>query len=152
MFITLISTVLTTILSWGPDALKYFQDKRDKEHELAIMQMQMQQAAQGQAARLEEINAQADIAEMYAVGARVGEAETRWVKDFNAIIRPFLAMAFFLLYASVKFIQIYTFTDTGLPWQSIAAVVWNIEDQAIFSSVIGFYFGGRLMSRMRQGK
>lgn len=137
--ITLLGSLLGFLSAAFPDFLAIFKDRRDKAHELQIMQLQMKQQAEGHAQRLEEINAAADIAEAKAL-YRTYSTGVRWVDALNGTVRPVLAYSFFALYAYMKFCQAI---DT--PWQ-----MWTEEDQAIFAGIISFYFGQRAMNKARK--
>lgn len=99
--ITLLGSLLGFISSAFPDLLKIWRDAADRKHELAILQMQMEQQRQGHTNRLEEINVQADIAESRAL-YKTYHTGIKWVDALNGTVRPVIAYAFFLLYASVN--------------------------------------------------
>lgn len=140
--ITLLGSLLGFLSAAFPDFLKLWRDAADRKHELTILQMQMEQQAQGHINRLEEINVQADIAESRAL-YRTYSTGIRWVDALNGTVRPVIAYSFFILYAVVKIMQF----SADLPW-----LIWTQEDQAIFAGIISFYFGQRAMSKLRQGK
>lgn len=140
--ITLIGALLGFISSAFPDLLKFWRDAADRKHELAILQMQMEQQRQGHTNRLEEINVQADIAESRAL-YKTYHTGIKWVDALNGTVRPVIAYSFFILYAVVKIMQF----SADLPW-----LLWTAEDQAIFAGIISFYFGQRAMSKLRQGR
>jgi hypothetical protein len=140
--ITLLGSLLGFIGAAFPDILKLFKDSADRKHELAILQMQIEQQKQGHANRLEEIYVEADIAESRAL-YKTYTTGIRWVDALNGTVRPVVAYCFFLLYATVKFMHY----SADLPW-----LLWTEEDQAIFSGIISFYFGQRAMSKVRGGK
>ena len=140
--ITLLGSLLGFISAAFPDLLKIWRDAADRKHELAILQMQMEQQKQGHTNRLEEINVQADIAESRAL-YKTYNTGIRWVDALNGTVRPVIAYSFFILYAAVKMMQF----SADLPW-----LLWAEEDQAIFAGIISFYFGQRAMSKLRQGR
>ena len=140
--ITLLGALLGFISSAFPDLLKIWRDAADRKHELAILQMQMEQQRQGHTNRLEEINVQADIAESRAL-YKTYNTGIRWVDALNGTVRPVIAYSFVILYAVVKVMQF----SADLPW-----LLWTAEDQAIFAGIISFYFGQRAMSKLRQGR
>lgn len=140
--LALLGSLLGFVSSAVPDIFKIFQDKRDKAHELEILKLQMQQQAQGHNEKLEEIGANADIAEMQALYKTYSTGVT-WVDALNGTVRPMIAYAFFVLYAVVKGMQFHQ----GLAWQ-----LWTDEDQMIFSGIISFYFGSRAMNKIRESK
>lgn len=140
--ITLLGSLLGFLSAAFPDFLKLFRDAQDRKHELKILELQMQQQAQGHSNRLEEIQVNADITESQAL-YRTYNTGIRWVDALNGTVRPVIAYSFFLLYAVVKVMQF----SAGLPW-----LLWTEEDQAIFAGIISFYFGQRAMSKLRQGR
>lgn len=148
--ITLLGALVGFLGSAFPDILKLFRDHQDRKHELTILQMQLQQQAQGHAQRLEEIHTQADIAESRAL-YKTFYSGIKWVDALNGSVRPVLAYAFFLLYFIIKCMQ-FSMVDLAdpLPWQ--LEMLWSVEDQAIFAGIISFYFGQRAMAKVRSGK
>jgi hypothetical protein len=144
--ITLLSAMLGFFSSAFPDILKLFRDHRDQKHELQILQMQLQQQAQGHSERLEAINAEADIAESTAL-YRTWKSEIAWVDALNGTMRPVLAYAFFLLYAIAKLLQ-FSLIDATIP--ASIYILWQEEDRAIFAGIISFYFGQRAMGKLRK--
>ncbi len=147
--ITVISALVGFISAAFPDFLKLIHDHQDRKHELRILEMQLQQQAAGHIQRLEEIGANADIAEATAI-YKTYASGIDWVDALNGTVRPVLAYAFFLFYALVKVLQFSMVIDSPLPWQVQA--LWSIEDQAIFAGIISFYYGQRAMSKFRAGK
>ena len=147
--ITVISALVGFISATFPDMLKLFRDYQDRKHELKILQFQLDQQAQGHQERLQEINVQADIAEAGAI-YKTYKSDIYWIDALNGSVRPILAYAFFLLYASVKSLQFALLPDVPLPWQ--VEGLWNAEDQAIFAGIISFYYGQRAMSKFRAGR
>lgn len=139
--ISIISALLGFAGSMIPELLHLFKDKADREHELKILSLQLEQQKLGNAARLEEIRVQTDSAEIQAL-YKTWQSGVKWVDAYNASVRPSLAYAFFLLYTVVKCMQFHNNT----PW-----LLWNEEDQAIFAGIISFYFGQRAFSKMRKG-
>jgi hypothetical protein len=148
--VTLLGSLIGFISAAFPDLLKIWRDAADRKHELTILRLQMEQAAQGHQQRLEEINAQADIAESKAL-YKTYYSGIKWVDALNGTVRPVLAYCFFLLYFTIKCMQ-FAMVDLGnpLPWHM--DMLWSTEDQAIFAGIISFYFGQRAMCKVRSGK
>lgn len=146
--ITILGSLLGFFSSFAPDIIKYFSDKRDHDHELRMIEMQLAAQAQGHSHRLEEIDARADIAESRALYKTYNTGVT-WVDALNGTVRPVLAYSFFGLYAAIKIMQIHIMDwSTPLPW--LLAGLWTPEDQAIFAGIISFYFGQRAMRKVRE--
>lgn len=142
-------SILGALLGFGssivPQLMKMWQDKRDKEHEIKLLGLQMQMQAVGHTQRLEEINATADIEESRALyqSAEVKLSGVAWVDAImtalNTSVRPMITYSFFGLYAWVK-MALY-----GIEKDIIT--VWSAEDMAIFCTIMGFWFGNRSMQR-----
>lgn len=127
-----------------PDLFGIWRDKQDRQHELTIMKLQMEQAAQGHQQRLREIDTQADIAESKAI-YKTYSTGIRWIDAYNGTVRPTLAYAFFLLYAMVKvglFMTIDFSTVEGI------REFWDDYDRAFLFGVISYYFGQRGMAKV----
>ena len=110
--------------------------------------MQMQSASLDRDVRKEEIGAYADIAESNAL-YRTYRTGILWVDGLNGTVRPVITYAFFTLYATVKYLQYSLLPENSAPFMYLDAL-WNTEDQAIFASVISFYFGSRAMNKGRK--
>lgn len=149
--ITLLGALLGFAGSAFPEFIKLWKDASDKRHEITLLQMQMQLQAQGHSERLEEINAQADIAESAALYKTYTTGIT-WVDALNGTVRPVIAYAFFILYATVKFLSYAALPDAGVPFVVVYDTLWTEDDAAIFAGIISFYFGTRAMSKLRGRK
>ena len=142
-------SILASLLGFGgslfPQILKFFQDKRDKEHELKVMEMQMQMQTAGHTQRLEEINVQGDIEESRALyqSAQPVLSGVHWVDALisfmTSSVRPVITYAFFGLYTWVKVAQYTKVQDVAL--------IWSPEDMAIFCTIVSFWFGQRAMQK-----
>ncbi len=147
--ITLLGALLGFISSIFPGLLKIVNDRADRNHEITILKLQMQQQRLGHMDRLEEIGIAADIAETRSLYSTYYSG-IAWVDALNATVRPVLAYAFFVLYAGVKMAQLLVLYDTFAFAESVR-LLWDTEDQAIFAGIISFYYGQRAMSKLRQG-
>lgn len=144
---TLLATLLGFISSTFPDLLKLWKDGADRKHELAILQMQLEQQRQGHVNRLEEIQIAADSVEAKAL-YKTYNVGIKWVDTFNGTVRPVLAYSFFILYAVVKYAQVSMLLDYAPVVEAITHI-WHEEDQTIFAGIISFYFGARAFSKLR---
>ena len=125
--ITLLASLLGFISSTFPSFIKFWQDKSDKKHELAILEMQIEADKGKYKQKLEAINAYNDI-ELSKALYKTYHTGIHFVDALNGTVRPIIAYGFFILYSAIKFTK-------GLSWEA--------EDQAIFASVVSFYFGQR---------
>lgn len=144
--IAILGAIFGFLGSWAPEVLKLYRDKKDREHELAILMMQKEAQAQGHTERMEEIGAQADIAESQALYKSAAPVGVRWVDALNATVRPLITYSFFGLYAIVKYTQASAAAKvTATSTLEGFSLVWNQEDMAIFCTICAFWFGQRSM-------
>lgn len=143
-----------------PEVLKLFQDKRDKEHELALLQMQSamvdKKADNDLENTLVNASAQQSLAtqESYRADMRATlDAGYGWVAALAASVRPVITYLFFFLYVAVKYSQIQLLVNPTLPWQTAITfsqaigVAWSEEDTALFSAIMAFWFSERLLRK-----
>ena len=143
--VTLFGALIGFISSLAPEFFKIFRDREDRKHELEILKLQIEKKKLGISGELEEIKINAESfekAELY----KTYYSGVKWVDALNGTVRPVLSYAFFMLYAAIKFSQLYYLE--AITYAEIL-MLWGAEDQAIFSGVISFYFGSRALSKYR---
>lgn len=160
--IALLSALLGFLSSATPELFKLFRDGKDRAHELAIFQLQIEydkarlaENAADRQVRLEAILAESQRAEEAALSVRLKEQLTgiHWVDALAGSVRPVLTYSFFLLYAVVKAAQFQLLLHPVLPWAApmgmsqALVLLWGEEDIAIFSAIMAFWFGSRVMRR-----
>lgn len=147
--VTLVSTLIGFLGAMVPEAFSLLRERSDRRFEREMLEMQLRQQAQASSERLEEVRSRSDVLEARALYT-TWKSGVEWVDALNGSVRPVLAYAFFLLYASTKLLQWQTLADGApLPWQiqSLIQSLWGEEDQAIFAGIISFYFGQRAFQK-----
>lgn len=140
---SIIGTVIGFLGSLIPNLLKVWQDKKDKAHEISLLNIQIEREKLGHTQRMEEINVQADIAETEALYKTLKPIGVKWVDALIGTVRPVITYSFFTLYAMVKFFQ----------YRSLAShreliELWTDADMAIFCTIIAFWFGSRTFQKL----
>ena len=146
-------TILTAIIGFlggfVPDILKMWKDKKDKEHELAVMKLQMEAQEKLHTQRIEEINTEADIKESEALykSAELKPSGISWIDGFmyfyNSTVRPTVTYGFVGLYALHKLSCIKLALEAGTDKWLIFRDSYNEYDQATLTLVLSYYFGQR---------
>ena len=150
--LTLLGSLLGFVTSAFPDLLGLFRDHQDRNHELAILDRQMEQMKLGHQQRLEEVEIQADIAESKALYRHDKPVGVAWVDALRATVRPVITYAFFMLFASVKGSALYVLiVMEGLLLDEALPRIWDPETQALFAAVMSFWFGSRALTKLRGG-
>jgi hypothetical protein len=172
--LSLFSTLGGLLISGLPSLLKYFQDKADQKHELALAQVQtdreLKLAAAGFAAqaRVEEIRTeqvamqtQAQMAEAEAGMVRgaqdhdkavLAKAST-WVASYVGTVRPTVTYIFVAeLVAINAFLCFYLWQNPGLI-QNIddvlryVDIIFSADEMAMLGGILGYWFGSRGWSK-----
>ncbi len=150
--ITLLGSLLGFFSSAFPDLLKAYRDHQDRAHELAILDRQMEMMLKGHQQRLEEIEVQADAGVAKALYRHARQTGVKWVDALAGSVRPVITYSFFLLYTAVKVAQWVIVREVmGNNWAEALNHIWHMEDQALFATVISFWFGQRMLLKSRQG-
>jgi hypothetical protein len=152
--LSLLGAIVGLVGSLGPRILGFFEARQNHRQELELLRLQgefqMQMMEKGHAAKLAEINAAGDIqSEIAAYGAAFKPSGVTWIDGFNAFVRPFLALAFFFLYAAVKVAQYSILDVPGAEPAQVLLSMWGNEDWATWAAVITFYFGNRTFNKER---
>jgi len=140
--LAIIGSLVGFFSSFVPEIFNFLKDKKDKEHELKLINLQIEALKIGNTTRLEEVQIRANAEEskyLYHHANHHGKA--KWVDALSSSVRPVITYTFFLLYA--------TFKITDFMMIGSMAPIWTDEDQGIFCAVIGFWFGARAFSKAR---
>ncbi|WP_341761118.1 hypothetical protein [Candidatus Tisiphia endosymbiont of Thecophora atra] len=145
--IAILSAFIGFFSSFIPEILHFLKDKKDKEHELKLIGLQIKASNTVHSARLEEIQIQADNDEskylyQYAGMQIANNSSNNWVDFLSSTVRPMITYIFFLLYIALKLAIFMKFSAS-------VDSIWSSEDQGIFCAVIGFWFGHRAFGRYR---
>jgi hypothetical protein len=158
---TLLSTLLSFLAGGLPKLLDYFQDSKDKGHELKMMAQQaereMMMAERGYVAqaRIEEIKneatfVQAAVSEKLALlnhDIEIGKGASQWVINLRALVRSLITYGMFLLLCAVDGFGFYYAIQTGVDFQEAMALLWDEETQIIWSSIVAFHFGSQAFKK-----
>ena len=140
--ISLIGSLLGFVTSTGPGLFKMYmdskQDQRDKEHELKILSQQAQDK-RDEALITNTGKANLAIHQNYAEETK---RASQWVVDLSATVRPLITYFFFLEFVLLTFLSAFGLISTEL-FQKL----WSNEIVSIFSVIISFWFGQRLVSK-----
>lgn len=143
--ITLLGSLGGIIVSLIPEFFNFIKDKKDKEHELKFVKLQIQASKNLTLDRLEEVKIDYNLEEAKILYKHASRLSIPWIDSLSALVRPFLTFSFMALYVLIKLIVIFNYRE-------IAAntPIWSSEDEGLFSVVIGFWFGARMFNKYRK--
>lgn len=155
--LSIFSSILGFMTSGLPSVLGFFQQKSDQKHELAMAQMQMDQALamaekgytaqqQVEEIKLDEVNAETYAQErtaLYDYASKETEGTSQWVINLRASVRPIITyiMVGILLFIDITSLA-WAIHSSGFNKESLESV-FSSDQMAIVASIIGFWFGSR---------
>lgn len=157
--ITLLGAIIGLLGSLLPKLCGIFQDRIDKQHELQVLDRQVEMAKANISSQLEAIHSQAQ-AEEYKALYQTYNSGIRWVDALNSTVRPIIAYSFFILYAFTKYPHLkfafevinseHAFINEVAfitAYQNVMSVLWTDQDAGILAGVISFYYGSRAQEK-----
>lgn len=166
--LTFLSTFMSFLMGGLPKLLDFFQDRADKQHELALANMQTEKElrmlkegyvaqARVEEIRTDQMQINADIETqkfqleerqaLYAHDMALSEGTSTWVKNARAMVRPAITYGFFFLLVFVDVFGFYYAIKTGVQFDVALNLLWDDDTQQIFASIIAFWFGTQAFSK-----
>jgi len=158
---TMVSTFLSFLAGGLPKILTLFQDRQDKKHEIAILQMQKerelemlakgyQAQAQIEEIKTEQIQIQAQAEErvaLYQHDMKIGEGASQWVINLRASVRPVVTYIFVLELVALNVAGLWYAWNQGTPFALAMENVFSDDEMLILSSIVAFWFGTQAFGR-----
>lgn len=150
---TLLGGVFGGLLRLAPEALKFFDRKNDRKHELAMLEAEMKFAQVKGELAMRQTEAQMQVAEITAMTEAIKEqsataqAAGKVVAAISALVRPLITYIFVLLYVSVKVVAYSMAVAQGGDWKELLVASWGEEDMSTMTMLLTFWFTGRIFER-----
>ena len=143
--LSLIGSLIGFSTSFLPKIMDYFQDKQDKAFELAMQDKVLEQHKVLGAIKLENTRVDASVREMEALLKSQSDQikhSSQWCVNLSASVRPVISYAFFIEFGILTL-------AVNMDWMTMAQyqMIWNEPMQAIFASVVCFWFGQRTFGK-----
>ena len=173
--LTLLSTLMSFLMGGLPKLLDFFQDRADKQHELALAQMQtereltlkkagLESQEHIEAIHLDEIKVQAEVATqqanvamvnakvqerqaLYAHDIEISKGASSWVINARAMVRPTLTYGMFLLLVFVDIAGFLYAWHSNVPFSECLDQLWDNDTQLIWASIVAFWFGSQAFEK-----
>jgi hypothetical protein len=155
MLLTLLMSLGGGLMRLLPEVVGFLNKRTDNAHELAMMDKQAELEKTRSAMRQQEIQTQGavdmNVAELAALSeALKGQMQVTgnpFTDMLNFLVRPVVAYYMLLLYGLSKVAMFMLATQHGISgWEAIIKV-YDEEDRAMLSGILGFYFMGRTLDR-----
>ena len=146
----ILSSILGFATSGLPNVLKYFENKGDQKHELAMAKLDMERAIamaeKGFASqeRVSEMETYAtERVALYEHDTKLQYKTSAWVNNLRASVRPIVTYAFVSLLLFVDIAGLIWAIHTGVEFGFALNTVFSPVEEGIVGSIIGFWFGSR---------
>ena len=157
--LTILATLVGGLTGILPGVLEFFNTKLRLQYDYERAKLKMDVLRLQAKLETDIINTQADAFEGESLRRHDSSITPKgFIGVLRASVRPVITYLFFFLFVFVKFITVYTFINSGmagdwlgnsLAWENIYPLIWDGETQAIFGAVLGFWFGSRIMEKLR---
>jgi hypothetical protein len=155
MIETLLGSLLGGVFRIVPEVMKLWDAKNEREHELAMLDKEMEFAQiKGEISMREqetvlmgkELDAMTEALKEQGETAR---ASGQFISAISAAVRPLVTYWFVTLYSIVKLASILMAVDAGANWKEVLVSSWSEDDMALLMMVLTFWFVGRVWDRTR---
>jgi hypothetical protein len=144
--VTLLASIAGFITSIIPEIIRLKKVQQDKDHELKVIEKQIEYSKISQHHNLSELGIKRDSSEFAALYSTYNTG-IPWIDTINGAVRPILTYCFFGLYVYTKTVQYKCLSYTNKIGEYLD-LLWSTDDQTIFAGIIGFYFGQRTFSKL----
>ena len=147
--LSLLGSLLGFTSSFLPKVIDYFQDRRDKAHELALLDLQIAAQRDSHLQRLEEINIDADIREAESLHRHDRKVGIGWVDALRGSVRPVVTYIMVLEFVFVKSAAMYLIFGADGVNLATLNMVWDDETRALLAAILSFWFGHRALKSVQ---
>lgn len=154
--ITLLSAIFGFVSSFLPNVFKMLENKQNHAYNLELQQLEIKRLEIVRATTSENNHLQEELAKISAAASSdktVHDHDVSLADDstffgkLRASIRPIVTYTFFLMFIGIKLAFFWIAWSAGAPLDKIVLVVWDETTAALFGSIMGFWFGGRVSDK-----
>lgn len=155
MIETLFGGLLGGVFRILPEVLKWLDKAGERKHELALLQAEMEFAKIKGEIMLRQTEAVMTVAELDAMSEAIKEqgqtarAAGRFVAAASALVRPLVTYWFVFMYSAVKIAMLLVAYEQNGSWKEVLIQSWNVEDMALLTMILTFWFIGRVWEKQR---
>lgn len=150
MIETLLGSLLGGVFRIVPEVMKLWDKKNERQHELAMLNAEMEFAKVKGEIHIRQAEVALSQAELDAMSVALQEqgqtarAAGKFVAAISALVRPLVTYWFVVLYSAVKIVSMIEAYDQNGDWKEVLISSWTIDDMAILSMILTFWFVGRV--------
>lgn len=155
MLETLLGSLFGGLFRLAPEILKVFDRKGEREHELKLLNAEMEFAKLRETLKNEQAQTMAVAYEAEAIGiaaeeqGRTARYAGKIIAGISALVRPMVTWAFVITYFLVKLASYLLALEQGGEWKEVLVAMWSKDDMAMLMMILTFWFVGRVWERTR---
>lgn len=151
--LSLLSPLIGIFGSLLPSVVRIFERKQELKHEVEITKIKLDAAIKAAEANLKLEEIKADVAEGQSIRDHDKSVDGgKFINALRASIRPVVTYLFFFLFVAVKVAAAYVMLANGQSVPEMLNAVWDTETMALFSTIMAFWFGSRMLEKMENRK
>ena len=149
--LALLSPLFGIFGSLLPSIVRIFERKQEIKYELELTKIKLD-AAERQA----DLNFNIEMVKNDAISRQSALDHDKsldggkYVNALRASVRPVITYTFFFVFLAVKISAAYVMLTTGQSVPEMLRSVWDPETMALFSTIIAFWFGSRVMEKQER--
>lgn len=149
--LALLSPLFGILGSLLPSIVRIFERKQEIKYEIELTKIKLD-AAERQADLQFDIEMVKNdaISRQSALDHDKSLDGGKFINALRASIRPVITYTFFFLFCAVKIAAAYVMIKQGMSMPEMLAAVWDIETMSLFSTIIAFWFGSRVMEKQER--
>lgn len=149
--LTILSPLIGIVGSLLPSVVRIFERRQEMKHEIELTRVKIEASIQQAKVQLDIENVKADVEEGKSVRSHDRSIDGgKYINTLRASIRPVITYCFFFLFVAVKVAAAWTMIANGQSVPEMLKAVWDPETMALFSTIIAFWFGSRVIEKMDQ--
>lgn len=149
--LALLSPLFGIFGSLLPSIVRMFERKQEIKYEIELTKIKLE-AAERQADlnfNIEMVKSDSNLRQS-ALDHDKSIDGGKYINALRASIRPVITYTFFFLFVSVKVAAAYVMLSTGQSVPEMLKAVWDVETMSLFSTIIAFWFGSRVMEKQER--
>ena len=149
--LALLSPLFGILGSLLPSVVRMFERKQEIKYEIELTKIKLD-AAERQADlnfNIEMVKSDSNLRQS-ALDHDKSIDGGKFINALRASIRPVITYTFFFLFCAVKIAAAYVMIKTGQSVPEMLNAVWDIETMSLFSTIIAFWFGSRVMEKQER--
>ncbi len=147
--LALLSPLIGIVGSLLPSVVRIFERKQELKHEIELSKIKLDGAIEAAKLNIQIEEIKADVTEGQSLRDHDKSIDGgKFLNALRASIRPVITYLFFFLFVAVKVSAAYVMLANGQSVPVMLDAVWDIETMSLFSTIMAFWFGSRVIEKM----